>query len=103
MPVRQLAAMSFQSSAPLGNAPLSGLVAEATPGLGKRDECAICLGDLSQPAGAAAGPQVPGVPGWLRQLPCGHVFHPRCICDWLVTEHRCPMCRFDLRANREAT
>ena len=47
--------------------------------------------------------QVPGVPGWLRQLPCGHVFHPRCICDWLVTEHKCPMCRFDLRTNREAT
>ena len=36
---------------------------------------------------------------WLRELPCGHCFHPRCVCSWLLTERHCPLCRFDILSN----
>jgi hypothetical protein len=30
---------------------------------------------------------------WLRSLPCGHLFHHRCICGWLMSHDLCPLCR----------
>lgn len=30
---------------------------------------------------------------FLKQLPCGHAFHPYCINRWLNTRITCPLCR----------
>lgn len=29
-------------------------------------------------------------------MPCGHVYHPDCLKPWLLTNHTCPVCRFEL-------
>ena len=41
-------------------------------------ECAICLSTCS---------------GIVRQLPCGHRFHPQCIDQWLTLKNSCALCR----------
>ncbi|KAK0656896.1 hypothetical protein B0T16DRAFT_48615 [Cercophora newfieldiana] len=52
--------------------------------------CAICTEDFCK------GTNV-------RKLPCGHIFHPRCIDPWLVNfAATCPLCRIDLSV-KEAT
>jgi len=33
------------------------------------------------------------------KLPCGHIFHPRCIKEWLVKTCTCPVCRFELETD----
>lgn len=45
------------------------------------DECSICLELDGNEA---------------VQLPCHHVFHRRCIEEWVVTNASCPMCRVRL-------
>ena len=48
------------------------------------DTCAICVEDLTQ------GEMV-------RVLPCDHVFHPRCIDEWLINHSSlCPLCKMEL-------
>lgn len=43
------------------------------------EQCSICLGNLDGPC---------------KTLPCGHVFHRRCILNWSRTgHHTCPYCR----------
>lgn len=43
------------------------------------EQCSICLGNLE---------------GACKTLPCGHVFHRRCILQWKRTgHHTCPYCR----------
>ncbi|KNA04353.1 hypothetical protein SOVF_199770 [Spinacia oleracea] len=47
-------------------------------------ECAVCLSEFQDPEA-------------LRLLPgCSHVFHPRCIDQWLATHVTCPICRLSL-------
>lgn len=46
---------------------------------GNTDQCSICLSELNGPC---------------KTLPCGHVFHRRCILNWKQTgHHTCPYCR----------
>lgn len=33
----------------------------------------------------------------IRNLPCGHKFHYKCMKPWLKTSIYCPLCRFDLK------
>lgn len=42
--------------------------------------CVVCMTDFSE--GAA-----------LRQLPCGHLYHYRCIDPWLTKAAVCPLCK----------
>ena len=43
------------------------------------DTCSVCLSNLEGPC---------------KTLPCGHVFHRRCILEWSRTgHHTCPYCR----------
>jgi hypothetical protein len=34
------------------------------------------------------------------EVPCGHVFHERCICAWMRAHATCPICRADLETGR---
>jgi hypothetical protein len=49
--------------------------------------CPICIDSFD-----AANP--------IRQTPCGHVFHEKCLADWLGRARTCPLCREDLAAAR---
>eukprot|EP01043_Picozoa_sp_COSAG02_P025764 COSAG02_NODE_1459_length_12495_cov_15.203937_7_plen_430_part_00 len=90
VPVRRLAAFSFQSSAAICGS-------QRGPAGAQKEVCAICLGNLDRPAGEANSLRLEARgPSWLRELPCGHCFHPSCVCDWLLCEHKCPMCRQNL-------
>ncbi len=35
----------------------------------------------------------------MARLQCGHVFHCKCLQEWLGGSHTCPLCRADLRTN----
>lgn len=48
-------------------------------------ECCICLNTTAE-----------GRQHW-QGLPCGHIFHHACICQWLLTNQTCPVCRYDVR------
>jgi Ring finger domain len=52
----------------------------------KNTECAVCLGALN------GGEMV------MRMPICSHVYHERCICQWLLQEPSCPLCRSPVRA-----
>jgi Ring finger domain len=45
-------------------------------------DCAIC--------------QDAAVPATAIRLPCGHVYHPPCITQWLQEQNTCPICRSSL-------
>ncbi|CAD8085522.1 unnamed protein product [Paramecium primaurelia] len=47
-------------------------------------DCAICLDPLSN--------QQP-----IKNTPCKHIFHAKCIEKWLQKNQFCPFCRFDLK------
>ena len=48
------------------------------------DKCPICLDDFC-----------PGVV--VRQLPCSHIYHVKCIDQWLSLDHqKCPLCKRDI-------
>lgn len=42
--------------------------------------CSICLDDFSEGMS-------------LVQLECGHMYHLKCIDDWLIRQSSCPLCR----------
>jgi E3 ubiquitin-protein ligase RNF115/126 len=56
--------------------------------LGDDDDtgCPVCLTDMGHgPEGAT-----------LREMPCGHRFHEKCLLEWLRTKNTCPVCRVAL-------
>ena len=73
---------------------------------GDSPECSICLEaifDAAEAAGggeaggeAAAAPASPAKRGDGVKVRCGHLFHRRCITEWLKHDLRCPNCRYDL-------
>ena len=46
-------------------------------------ECTICLEDF------IIGREI-------ITLPCFHIFHVECICDWLRRNKTCPLCKIDV-------
>lgn len=46
-------------------------------------DCSICYENFKQ--------ELRGI-----KLPCGHIFHERCIKKWLEIDHICPTCRHEL-------
>lgn len=58
------------------------------PVRGIRVECAICM-EQSTPRDKMA------------RLVCTHAFHCACLQTWLAEKHTCPLCRHDLRTERD--
>ncbi|XVE54512.1 hypothetical protein DITRI_Ditri03aG0087900 [Diplodiscus trichospermus] len=56
---------------------------EKVSGLGRSNECVICLGMEKEEEEMEA-----------RRMPCGHVYHGDCIVRWLEKSHLCPLCRY---------
>jgi hypothetical protein len=56
-------------------------------------ECVICLEPLSQLPG---DPET--VTGSIFRTPCNHMFHKKCLKDWMVEKNQCPNCRAALPA-----
>ena len=50
----------------------------------KGQRCVICLEDYT-------------VGACVTTLPCTHVFHPKCIKEWLASHKECPVCKFSIR------
>ncbi|ESQ38243.1 hypothetical protein EUTSA_v10029142mg [Eutrema salsugineum] len=57
------------------------------------EPCSICLDNLSY-----SNPKKHGVP---TRMTCSHVFHARCLSEWLQRKNTCPLCSAVLR-NLEA-
>jgi hypothetical protein len=49
-------------------------------------ECCICFQEF-------------GVDVEVVRLPCGHMFHPKCIKQWLQQKCTCPVCRWELETS----
>ncbi|KAJ2938135.1 hypothetical protein O0L34_g3708 [Tuta absoluta] len=47
-----------------------------------QDNCAICWEPMKE----------------ARKLPCSHLFHNSCLCQWVQQDASCPTCRRALRA-----
>ena len=47
------------------------------------DTCSICLAEYK-------------IASILKIFPCGHIFHKKCIRDWLIKSNECPICKHDL-------
>lgn len=60
----------------IGKEALKSLKMETEP-------CSICLDNLS-------GSKPAGVP---TRMTCSHVFHDRCLLEWLKRKNTCPLCR----------
>ena len=50
----------------------------------KETECAICLGEF-------LGPDI--IKAFYK---CEHIFHKKCLLNWLKTKNKCPLCNHDL-------
>ena len=47
------------------------------------EECSICLGKYR-------------VTDKIKVLPCKHIYHKKCIKEWLCQHDNCPLCNFDI-------
>ena len=50
-------------------------------GISDDEECPICMDGYSDKSGV--------------QVKCGHIFHRKCIKEWLEGDYRCPVCRHE--------
>jgi len=68
----------------LGNRVKSIRFKKDSMGIIKNDECCICLNGFNE------------TDNGLKILKCGHLYHGKCINEWLKRDMRCPTCRFDV-------
>ena len=54
----------------------------------KEDECPICLSKYKYT-------------DKIKELPCRHIFHKKCLKSWLSRSDDCPMCKFDIKIEIE--
>ncbi|KAG6503560.1 E3 ubiquitin-protein ligase MPSR1-like [Zingiber officinale] len=62
--------------------------------IGAEEECPVCL-EWMRGHEAAYEEEV------VREMPCGHRFHGRCIEKWLGMRGSCPLCRYQMPAAEE--
>ena len=51
-------------------------------------ECSICLMEINEGEDTIL-------------IPCGHMFHDKCVTQWLKMHNTCPLCRFELPTDDE--
>jgi len=56
---------------------------DADPNKLEFPECSICLMEVNEGQDTIL-------------LPCGHMFHDKCVTKWLEIHNTCPLCRFEL-------
>eukprot|EP00929_Paragymnodinium_shiwhaense_P079368 TRINITY_DN41307_c0_g1_i1.p1 TRINITY_DN41307_c0_g1~~TRINITY_DN41307_c0_g1_i1.p1 ORF type:complete len:359 (+),score=79.29 TRINITY_DN41307_c0_g1_i1:73-1149(+) len=89
--------LSSEDAAPSGTVEKLELIEYGSPELQallpEHSECSICLGAFKESA-----PDVEnGQPRMeIRRTPCGHVFHTKCLGNWLQLKRACPLCREDI-------
>ncbi|XP_065876610.1 uncharacterized protein [Euphorbia lathyris] len=52
--------------------------------------CSICLEEFRETSTAEVE---------VKRMPCLHMFHGKCIDQWLNKSHYCPLCRFEMPAS----
>uniref|UniRef100_A0ACD6A9N5 Uncharacterized protein n=1 Tax=Avena sativa TaxID=4498 RepID=A0ACD6A9N5_AVESA len=82
---QSMAALPREPAVGLGRVAIAGLPVykyeKMMSGGGEVDECAVCLAEI-RPREV------------VKQLPaCTHLFHDRCIDEWLRSHRTCPVCR----------
>jgi E3 ubiquitin-protein ligase RNF115/126 len=53
---------------------------DGTQRLGEQNKCLICLDEFGE------GDDV-------KTLPCLHIYHQKCVEQWLRTDNSCPVCK----------
>jgi len=56
-------------------------------GVLEQPSCSVCLSEIEMGAETLL-------------IPCGHMYHSNCILDWLKQSNTCPVCRFELPAEK---
>lgn len=61
-------------------------------------DCAICMSTLQVPvlSGELTGALKKDIDGMMKEVmvtPCRHIFHVKCLEDWMVYKLQCPVCR----------
>ncbi|XXG48141.1 hypothetical protein AAC387_Pa02g2664 [Persea americana] len=67
--------------------PVATLLVPSLPTVFAAGVCTVCLEAFE--AGKDA-----------KRMPCGHLFHDRCISKWLARDRSCPTCRCPLKAHK---
>ena len=49
--------------------------------------CVVCLSEISKGSKTL-------------MIKCGHMFHVPCIDQWLIKEHKCPTCRYQIKKKK---
>lgn len=85
---RRLLLLTRLAGRSAASAPIVERILAAPPWDAEADaECSICLNGEEEGAQSQES--------W-RALLCGHIFHERCLLQWLRYARQCPLCRLDL-------
>lgn len=85
-PAARCRSEDVESASTSAGTELGSCFASSAGSSGEARGCAVCLESFVE------GDQQ-------RTLPCFHVFHARCVDNWLSTSSFCPTCRHDVHVN----
>lgn len=81
--IDRLASFQFTSAAPSRLSDDSAVKQSSDEGAVTQTSCVVCMSEFVNRQR-------------IRELPCQHIFHLKCIDKWLKTNRTCPLCRADV-------